>query len=421
MFDSIRRGAGVKPRLLGLIGLGLFFIGVGLTFAVGKVEVFSWWTGGGEAQGLRALIAQYEKRSPGVKFSNATVAGGAGTNSQKLLKTRMLGGNPPDSFKVHGGAELVNLYVKTGMLEPLNRLIDFKGFNRQIIELCSYRKRIYAVPVNIHRGNVLWGNSAVLKKYRITMPKTISAWLDACRKLKKHGIDALALGNTDKWEATQLFENILVATLGPKKYNGLWKGETSFSDPRVKKALAQFLKLVKYINRDHSALGWQEAAAKVYAGRAAFTVMGDWAEGYFKSVGWTPGREFCFVPFPGTKGSFMVITDTFPLPKGAPNRKNAIAWLKTVASLEGQDVFNPLKGSIPARLDGNRNHYDVYLQGSMADFARDALTPSIAHGMAAPAGFIVMLNNTLNILMVNHNLEEAAATIRRAGRRYIKK
>jgi glucose/mannose transport system substrate-binding protein len=80
-----------------------------------------------------------------------------------------------------------------------------------------------------------------------------------------------------------------------------------------------------------------------------------------------------------------------------------------------------LKGSIPARLDANRNRYDVYLQSSMADFARDTLTPSIAHGIAAPAGFIVMLNNTLNILMVNHDLEEAAATIRRAARRYIKK
>jgi glucose/mannose transport system substrate-binding protein len=411
----------MKPKLLGLLGLGLLFMAAGLSFAAGKVEVFSWWTGGGEAQGLQALIAQYERQSPGVKFINATVAGGAGVNSQKLLKTRMLGGNPPDSFQVHGGAELTNLYAKMGMLEPLNRLIDFKGFNRQIIDLCSYRGRIYAVPVNIHRGNVLWGNSAILKRYHIAMPKTIPALFKACRKLKRKGIDALALGDTDKWEALQLFENILLATLGPKRYNGLWKGKTSFAVPGVKKALARFLKSVKYINRDHSALGWQEAAAKVYAGEAAFTVMGDWAEGYFKSVGWTPNREFCFAPFPGTKGSFMVITDSFPLPKGAPNRKNAIAWLKTVASIEGQDAFNPLKGSIPARLDANRNRYDVYLQSSMADFARDTLTPSIAHGIAAPAGFIVMLNNTLNILMVNHDLEEAAATIRRAARRYIKK
>jgi glucose/mannose transport system substrate-binding protein len=398
----------------------LLFLITGLTFAAGKVEVFSWWTGGGEAQGLQALIRQYEKRNQGVDFCNATVAGGAGTNSQRLLKTRMLGGNPPDSFQVHGGAELVNLYAKTKMLQPLNRLIDFKKFNRQIIDFCSYQGRIYAVPVNIHRGNVLWGNSAILKKYGIVMPTTLSGLLDACKKLQKAGITPVALGDTDKWEATQLFENILAATLGPQQYNRLWKDVTAFRGPGLKKALVQFLKLVRYINRDHSALGWQEAAAKLYAGQAAFTVMGDWAEGYFKSVGWKPGREFCYAPFPGTKGSFMVITDTFVLPKGAPNRNNAIAWLRTVASLQGQDAFNPLKGSIPARLDGNRKRYDSYLQSSMSDFARDALTPSIAHGMAAPAGFTVFLNNALIILMVNHDIDEAAATIRRAADRYVK-
>jgi glucose/mannose transport system substrate-binding protein len=410
----------MKKIPLSLIGLAFLFSITSWTFAAGKVEIFSWWTGGGEAQGLQALITQFEKLNPGTKFVNATVAGGAGTNAQTLLKTKMLGGNPPDSFQVHGGAELVNLYAKNRMLEPITKLINFKNFNRQIIDLCSYQGQIYAVPVNIHRGNVLWANSAVLKKYGIAMPNTIPKFIAACQKLQKFGIDALALGDTDKWEAIQLFENTLAATLGPQKYNGLWKGKTSFSDPGVKEALGQFLEIVKYVNRDHSALGWQEAAAKVYEGKAAFTVMGDWAEGYFKSVGWAPGKEFSYIAYPGTKGSFMVITDTFPLPKGAPNRKNAIIWLKTVASLQGQDTFNPLKGSIPARLDGNHQCYDRYLQGSMTDFAKDILTPSIAHGIAAPGGFNVFLGNAIKILMVNQDINEAAATIQRAADRYLK-
>ena len=45
------------------------------THAVGenKLEVFSWWTSGGEAAALDALFNVYKKQSPGVEIVNATV------------------------------------------------------------------------------------------------------------------------------------------------------------------------------------------------------------------------------------------------------------------------------------------------------------------------------------------------------------
>jgi glucose/mannose transport system substrate-binding protein len=391
----------------------------GLTIAAGEVEIFSWWTSGGEAQGLKALTVQFEKNNPGIKVLNATVAGGAGSNAQAVLKTRMVGGNPPDSFQLHGGAELIHSYVKKGTLEPITQRIDFRKFNPQIVSMCSYKGQIYAVPVNVHRGNVLWGNRAILMKHGIKMPATIPEFLAACQKLEKAGIDALALGDMDQWSATHLFECTLAATLGPEKYNGLWTGKTAFSNPGIKKALIQFMKLIAYVNADHSALGWQDAAAKVHNGQAAFTVMGDWAEGYFKSVGWVPGKEFSFAPFPGTAGCFMVVNDAFCLPKGAPNRKNAIAWLRTVASRQGQDAFNPKKGSIPARLDCDEQLYDVYLQSAMRDFSNNILIPSITHGSAAPGGFTAALSDAIAILIVNPNIDKAVASIRKAAREYL--
>src|SRR5512139_3003884 len=43
----------------------------------GQVEVFSWWTGGGEAAGLEAMIKVFNEKYPGIEFINAAVAGGA--------------------------------------------------------------------------------------------------------------------------------------------------------------------------------------------------------------------------------------------------------------------------------------------------------------------------------------------------------
>ena len=57
-----------------------------------KVEVFSWWTGGGEAAGLEAMGKIFAAEFPNVEFVNAAVAGGAGTNA-RAVRTRFLAGS----------------------------------------------------------------------------------------------------------------------------------------------------------------------------------------------------------------------------------------------------------------------------------------------------------------------------------------
>jgi glucose/mannose transport system substrate-binding protein len=63
-----------------------------------KLEVFSWWTSGGEAAALDALIKVYKKQNPGVEIINATVAGGAVFAARPVLQTRLAGGKPPDTW-----------------------------------------------------------------------------------------------------------------------------------------------------------------------------------------------------------------------------------------------------------------------------------------------------------------------------------
>jgi glucose/mannose transport system substrate-binding protein len=67
------------------------------------VEVFSWWTGGGEAAGLEAMIEVFKGDYPNIEFVNAAVAGGAGTNARAVLATRLQAGDAPDSWQGHAG------------------------------------------------------------------------------------------------------------------------------------------------------------------------------------------------------------------------------------------------------------------------------------------------------------------------------
>ncbi|MHB8279878.1 MAG: carbohydrate ABC transporter substrate-binding protein, partial [Candidatus Humimicrobiaceae bacterium] len=122
----------------------------------------------------------------------------------------------------------------------------------------------------------------------------------------------------------------------------------------------------------------------------------------------------------GTEGSFMMLSDSFSLPTNIKNRDAAIGWLEVVGSKEGQDAFNPIKGSIPPRTDCDVSLYDPYLQSSIKDYATNKLTPSIKHGAAVSEPWAVEIDNVMTMLVSDKNVEAAAAKFQSAADEFIK-
>src|SRR5699024_9127654 len=122
----------------------------------GTVEIFSWWTGAGEEDGLLALIDLFEKKNPDITIENAAVAYGDATNAIAVLVKRMEGDYPPLTLQDNGGDELNEGWVAAEKMETLNDLYEVNGwkkkFPEELIDLVSIDGNIYSVPVNIHRG-----------------------------------------------------------------------------------------------------------------------------------------------------------------------------------------------------------------------------------------------------------------------------
>ncbi|MBF6605987.1 MAG: extracellular solute-binding protein [Chloroflexi bacterium] len=383
--------------------------------ASGNLEIFTYWTAGGEAEGLAALEQIFSKNYPGIKITNAVVAGGAGSNATAVLATRMSGGNPPDTFQIHGGAELIDTWVKTNYMQPLTQFYKDNGwmdkFPKQLLDLVSSNGDIYSVPVNVHRNGVLWYNKKIFTDNNLQPPTTWDQFFQVADALKAKGITPLALGDKDKWEALQLFEDILLSKLGPADYRKLWAGAVPWTDARVTDALTTMARVLKYVNPDHATLTWDQAAGLVLKGTAAMNIMGDWEKGYYTANGWKPNQDFGWAPAPGTSGSFIVVTDTFGLPKNIKDQQAALDWLKTLGSVEGQDAFNPHKGSIPARVDANKSIYDAYSQSAISDFATNQLVPSEANGPATIPAFLTPITDAISVFVTDSNVQNAQSTI----------
>jgi glucose/mannose transport system substrate-binding protein len=378
--------------------------------ASGKLEVFSWWTSGGEAAALQALFDAYAKDNPDVEIVNATVAGGGGSAARGVLQTRLAGGNPPDTWQVHPGYELIGQYVEPEFVAPVTDLYKEQGWfdvvPKALTDLMTVGDDVYQVTVGVHRGNELWYNKKLLDENGITVGETMSVdeFFDAAEKLKAAGVTPLCVGDSGIWATAELFENTLLGVIGPEKYLGLWNGSVPFDDPDVIKAIETYGKILDYQNADHSALSWDQAIKGVMESKCAFSSMGDWSYGEFANAGLKDNEDFGWVSHPGTAGSFIVVADGFVLAKGGPNPEANANWLRTIGSKEAQEAFNPLKGSICARTDCDRAKFGPYHNWSMDSFAADALVPTLVHGSAAPADFQQAVNDAVTSFVVDRNV-----------------
>jgi len=368
--------------------------------AEGSVEIFSWWTSGGEADALEAIIDLHADEHPETTVVNAAVE--FADKAREQLQHRMAAGAPPDLFQANIGADLFNWVLLNGIddqdarVEDLTALAEENGwleaFDPDVLEAASFDGKLYGLPVNVHRINSLFYRKDLFEAHDLEPPTTLEELSSLCQAIQSDadlqaasptGVMAcLGLGNKWDWTLSMVtFEMIFPAIAGPEDYEAFWRGQKSGNDPELLLALEVALELYcggldsgncqsdSFFNHDVGEADWDAGVGTLVLGTAMMAPMGDWAKGYLEVEGLDSDTDFGVVPFPGSSGICVITADTFGLPIGAPNREGAIALLETMASTEGQIRFNRLKGSVTPRTDIPPSEFDEMTQRVMEDFA----------------------------------------------------
>jgi glucose/mannose transport system substrate-binding protein len=430
LLNNLLREKMVDKKLIfaGLIVLGVILvvgaiyflmpggqIGVTNSNEVNALTIYHWWTSPGEVKAINSLVTLFNSKYPDTAVMPTSIVGGVGGGGASLLaivKPMTSAGQAPDIFQTNGGYS-AKQYYDLGVLENTNDV--WKSANLEAVvpsivqDVCSFGGNHYGVPVDIHRTNVVWYNKPLLDKYNIDA-STLTNWnsfFAACDNLRVSGI-TYPIQMAAPWTAEMVFEGIL-ASEGMEFYQDWSNGKVvDPQDPKLLDALNTFKKYISYINADNANLGWDVAVARVISGQSAFNTMGDYANGEFAAANKTYNTDYGTFPVPGTTDMYGMSIDVFLHPKGSTHPTNAEKWLEMVASREGQDTFNPFKGSISARTDTEVNKYAAYQQTSIAGFwSAKSIYPAISH--AVPHAAEAKMQSILAQFTIDGDVNKAAS------------
>ena len=392
------------------------------------VEVFTWWAAGGEKAGLDGMISVFKKDCAQYNFTNAAVAGGGGDKAKTLLANNLKAGNSPSSFQAHAGGELSD-YIANDQVEDITSVFKDGGldnaFPKDLVDQITVAGKIYSVPANIHRANMVWVNPVVLKKAGLDpakAPATVKDWIADLAKLKAAGV-ATPLVLSKGFAEEMLLETTLLGDLGVDKFNGLFDGSTKWDGADVTAALGDFKTLVGYSNTDRETMDWDAALSKYLmptdpaTATGGYQVMGDWVPAQLLSLK-VSDSAYTYWPAPGTDGVYQWLSDSFTLPKGGTNSEGAKCWLKVVGSADGQKAFNLVKGSIPARSDATSEGYPAYQQWAMTQWKSAKLAPSLAHGSAGPGAWNNDVQTAMSAFSANPDVASLQKTLVAAAGKY---
>ena len=364
------------------------------TAAEGSVNVYHWWTAGGEKDAINAVISGFQEAYPSSQARSNAIPGGAGGAMVMKVKVLQQAGKSPESFQAHPGEE-IQPYLDADMLLDLTPVWEYANLEERalpgIADLCRADDgKYYIVPVGVHKTNTIFYNKHMFEEYGIELTDeenitwdefwAICDQLQAAMPEGKYPVD---LGDRKGWAAAQVFESIMMG-VSPQIYENFINGKATQEE--VQQVLDVFAKLMTYVAPDHAAREWYETAGRMVAGDYAMQIMGTWMQPLLTSMGWVYGEDYGVFNMPGTEGYFGMCVDAFVVSNDSADVYGGVRWSYMVADPDVQVAFSTVKESVSPYADTPDSTYnELTLRFKEEMLAEGTITyPSFTHGTALP-------------------------------------
>ena len=364
------------------------------TEAAGTVNIYHWWTAGGEKDAIESVVSQFTEIYETTDAKSNPIPGGAGGAMVMKVKVLAQTGKSPEAFQAHPGQE-IQPYLDAGLLLNLNGVWEYGELEERaipsLVDMCTAADgNHYVVPIGIHKTNIILYNIHVFEKYGVAIPDhediTWDEFWAICDELASkmpEGEYPLDLGDQKGWPACQVFENILLGT-DPKLYEDFINGEYNVDE--LTRVMETYTKLMDYVAPDHNSRDWYHATGAMVNGTYAMQIMGAWAQPLMTNMDQVYGKDYGVFTFPGTEGWFGMCVDGFVVSNNSANVEGGVRWAYSVCTQDVQESFSALKESISPYTDTPDDVYNeltLHFKEQLMD-ENTRVYPSITHGTAIP-------------------------------------
>ncbi|MBF9016993.1 MULTISPECIES: ABC transporter substrate-binding protein [unclassified Oceanispirochaeta] len=385
-----------------------------------KVTFFHYFSGT-LSGGMDDLVETFNEENPEYDLAHTPVEHEAFKTSIMVM---LSGGNPPDLFSYWAGSR-VQFIVDADRLTPIDDVYEEYGvsklFSEAVNGAATYNGHKYFLPLTQHYVAFFYNKEVFAKAGIAAAPETWAEFQDACEKIKAIGVAPIALGSKNRWPAQFWLDYPLLRTAGPEYRAKLMAGEVSYTDPEVVKAFELWKECIDkdYFYPNANAYDYAEATVLVGTGEAAMTLMGSWMMQLDDQIGWAPGEDYDFFPFPVVDTSIPDTAvgpfDGVVIAKDARNPEAAKKALIAMAQTEPMIAFNTGTGALAPNVNVPASMYNV-LQLKIKDYC--AVVPNWAfnYDLATPPpvadvgldAFTEFIDSPENYMQILKKTEEGA-------------
>jgi alpha-glucoside transport system substrate-binding protein len=317
----------------------------------GTVQVLGSWSGA-ELKAFEAVVAPFEA-STGVRVEYEVTR-----DLRGVLADRIAAGTPPDIAGLEGPAHMHEL-AASDRLRDLNDVLDMGSYRGAVaptfIELGTVDRRFVGAFVRSSLKGLIWYSPQV---YRLGTPQT---WDELQRLALQAGSRAtaewcvgLASAESSGWPGTDLVEQFLLRTGGPRVYDAWVAGSLPWTSPEVRRAFELYGQVVA----DGPVLGgptgvigsdFRVAGMGLFSDPPGclFHPQGSFMPSFFEASGLQPGEDFDFFPFPPIEsGSSRTVIGAGDLLGLLTDDRAAEALMRYLVSEEAQSLWVGLGGSL---------------------------------------------------------------------------
>lgn len=291
---------------------------------------------------IEGMVADYDE---------AVTMNSVATEQYRAQLTNYLrSSNPPDVYSWYAGS-VARAYASQGLLMDVSSLWEgdgaCAGFPDSLRSLSTAEDgtQIF-VPTSYYWWSVFFKKSA-FEKWGVTPPETWDEFLSLCEELQGQGVIPLGNGiGATPWMASGWFDYLNLRINGAQYHRELLAGEHAFTDPEVKAVMAEYAKLIPFMDPDMVSYSNQEAATPFAQEKTAMYLVGAFVTTHVPS---DMVEDLDFFPVPVIDPSIPMAeeapTDGYFAAAGSDNTEGTLRFLSYLADPEQQQRYIEEAGS----------------------------------------------------------------------------